>query len=73
MKVELGESHPCLIFGCYLYFGCAFLTPTYLLTNVTLGDYIGPQKNIKNNHYRTNNRLRPNRFIYANLAILATL
>ena len=31
---------------------------------VTLGDYISPKKTSKNNRYRTNNRLRPNRFIY---------
>ena len=31
---------------------------------VTLGDYIGPKKLLKYHRYRSNNRLRPNRFIY---------
>ena len=35
--------------GCYL--------------GVTLGDYIGPKKTSKIHHYRSNNRLKKNRFI----------
>ena len=33
---------------------------------VTLGDYLGLKKSLKNHRYRTNNRLQKYRFIYVN-------
>ena len=38
----------------------------HIATELTLGDYIGPKKSSENHRYRTNNRLRKNRFIYVN-------